>query len=266
MTSVLDPILLAQAVAPRPFDINPVLSPWLLYMSAVIAAVAVVYLYSSQKQIASRKIVIALTSIRIALILLVIVLLLGPIRQWVYTAHSNGTLYVLLDRSLSMKQKDAQATDQERLAWADALGYLPRDLLPDSSTIDCQRLSALQQDLGPLRSDADRNDPSVATHLSAWRSDLLAVGADLDQNAQVKQSAQDLPATIASAADALDRALIVIQSQQRSAFAQILKLIIALLVLVGLVLLLFTRDRLRSRLLVPRFPRFASCCCLLRSG
>jgi hypothetical protein len=178
-------------VQPRSFELNPAINPWLLGVGAITAIVAVRYLYKAQRTIASSAIVNTLMGIRILLVLLVIAMLLGPVRQWVHTRHSTGTLFVLLDQSGSMRQKDLQSTDLETLAWADALGYLPNDLQPSSLPLDVSRLNALADELDQLRAQPDR----LPERLSAWKQNLNDIAASLASNARVKQSAPEVPGT-----------------------------------------------------------------------
>ena len=225
LDSLFNPILLdaAAPVHPRPFDINPVLTPWWLLAGAVVAAAAVVYLYTAQQKIASRKIVNSLTAIRILLILLVIALLLGPVRQWSHVRHSSGTLWVLVDESLSMRQKDPQSSDAERLRWADALGYLPADLRPGRAGLSVNRLTALRDDLEHFRSDADqllaedsnsKQREALATHLVDWKTKVTSVADDLSNDAQAKAAAPEIPGTLRHAADTIGKSVVVIQSGQ----------------------------------------------------
>ena len=208
-------------VRPRSFDINPVLTPWWLLAGAVVAAAAVVYLYTAQQKIANRKVVNALTAIRIILVLLVIALLLGPVRQWSHTRHSSGTLWVVLDESMSMRQKDPQSSDAERLRWADALGYLPEDLRPSRSGLAANQLVALRDDLEHFRSDADRLMPdqsdakpreALATHLVEWRTKLNGVADELSSDPPAKSAAAEVPATLRHDADTIARSVVVIRA------------------------------------------------------
>ena len=223
---LLNPILLdaATPIRPRPFDINPALSPWVLFLGAILAAAAVVYLYSAQQKIAQRGIVNSLTAIRVLLILLVIVLLLGPVRQWARTRHSNGTLWVLLDESMSMRQKDSQSTDVERLRWADALGYLPADLRPAKVVVSANRLTALRDDLEHYRSDADhligdqtdtRQREALAAHLVDWKTKLTSVADDLGNEPKVKQLAADVPSSLHQSADTVAKSIVLIQAGEK---------------------------------------------------
>jgi hypothetical protein len=225
---LFNPMLLdaTTAVRPRPFDINPVLTPWWLLAGAVIAAAAVVYLYTAQQKIASRKVVGSLTAIRILLVLLVVALLLGPVRQWIHTRHSSGTLWVVVDESLSMRQKDPQSSDAERLRWADALGYLPADLHLSRTPLSANRLTALRDDLEHFRSDADHlladsNDTkqreALATHLVDWRTKLGSVADDLSNDSQAKAAAPDVPGTLRSDADTIGKSIVVIRAGEDAA-------------------------------------------------
>jgi hypothetical protein len=220
---LFNPILLdaTNVVRPRPFDINPALAPWLLFAGAAVAAAAVVYLYTAQQKIASRKIVNALTAIRILLVLLVIALLLGPVRQWAFTRHSSGTLWVVVDESLSMKQKDPQSSDLERLHWAEALGKLPPDARPSHLGLSVNRLAALRDDLEHFRADADhltgegedaKPREALAGHLVEWEKGLTSVADNLANDPQSRSAAGEIPSTLRRDADTIGKSIVQIRA------------------------------------------------------
>jgi len=139
-------ILSAQQVV-RHMNWAPAITPWLLIPGILAVGVLIYYLYTAQRQIASRRIVGWLTAIRIALIALLAVLLLRPLWVWHRTHQTGETLWVVLDQSLSMGQKDAQALPIERLRWADGLGLLPPEARPSKLDRSQARLSALHDEL-----------------------------------------------------------------------------------------------------------------------
>jgi hypothetical protein len=225
MHPVIHSILAAGPLQPRPFNLNPAVSPWILFVGAVIAAVAVLYLYAAQQKIAGRGVVAVLLAIRIALVLLVIAMLLGPVRQWGYTRHSSGTLFVLLDQSQSMRQKDPQSTDAEQLAWADALGYLPADLHRSPASVCLNQLVAMRDDLDHFRADSDhllghaddsRQREQLAANLAGWQKQLNSVATLLSADVQVKQLAADVPGSLLFAADAVAKSIVMIQADSAS--------------------------------------------------
>lgn len=148
------PLLKAEPLVSRSWAFNPAVSPWLLAPGALLAVAAVIYLYRAQQTIASRAIVMTLTIVRTLLVLLVAALLLGPAFQWSRGRHSGGTLWVLADQSLSMRQTDPQSTPLERLRWADALGYLPSELPVNRLHVQVARLAALHDDVEYFKSRA----------------------------------------------------------------------------------------------------------------
>jgi hypothetical protein len=257
--------LAAAPLQPRPFDINPAISPWMLFVGAVIAAVAVLYLYNAQQKIAARGIVNSLMGIRVLLVLLVIALLLGPVRQWAHTRHSSGTLYVLLDQTLSMRQKDPQSTDAELLAWASALGYLPAELRPPMTTVDTNRLVALRDDLDHFHADAghlmgDANDSNsrqlLAANLDRWDKQLVGVAGDLNGDAQIKLLAADVPGALQNTAETVGNSIVSIQADDAAHRAPRLWLKIAgaILAVSALVYFVTWRKRFSSPLLVRALP------------
>lgn len=147
-------LLDAATLTSRSWALNPAISPWLLAPGVLVAVTAVFYLYRAQQTIASGAVVKTLTVVRTLLVLLVAALLLGPALQWSRARHSGGTLWVLADQSLSMRQTDPQSTPLERLRWADALGFLPPELAPDRLHVQVARLVALRDDVEHLKSRA----------------------------------------------------------------------------------------------------------------
>jgi hypothetical protein len=192
LLQMLQPLLLdIEPIRSRSWEFNPAISPWLLAPGALAAAVAVVYLYRAQQKIASRAIVNTLTVVRTLLVLLVFALLLGPVLQWSRARHSNGTLWVLADQSLSMRQTDPQSAPEERLRWADALGYLPSDLNPPRLDVQAARLAALRDDIeflkaqgGPLLDDekGQKERDQLSRSMSDWSAKLGQVIDAIDKD------------------------------------------------------------------------------------
>src|SRR4051812_20165641 len=128
---------------------------WLVALLVFAAGALVIYLYRAQQQVASRAVVVTLTTIRLLLVALMFALLAGLSVRWTRTASSGGTLWVLVDNSASMSQPDPRATPVEKLRWADALGYLPPDFRTTKLDRPLARLSALRSDLAFLRSRSE---------------------------------------------------------------------------------------------------------------
>jgi hypothetical protein len=109
----------------RFFTVDPAVNAWLLIVGAAVVFSLVFALYRAQRRMALPRLVGALTGIRLALIAMVFSLLLRPLWVWQQKTTEPPALWVLVDQSLSMAQKDQQASPIERLRWADALGLLP---------------------------------------------------------------------------------------------------------------------------------------------
>ncbi len=165
----------------------PAFSTWYLLPVFLLVGLLIWRLYAAQRQVASRRLVLALTTIRLLLLLLLFILLLQPVRRWTDTSSSAGTLWLMLDQSPSMAVTDPQATSIERLRWADALGYLkntPRTSRLDLPLADVrwsrQSLQALRPspDTPPAgkREEADRLR-AFATSLQAWNDRLADAAA-----------------------------------------------------------------------------------------
>ena len=216
-------ILSDAPLRPRPFDFNPSAPTWALLIGGIIAAALVVYLYTAQQKIASRAIINTLTVIRTLLVLLVFAMLLGPVYQQAHTTHSHGTLWVLLDQSMSMRQTDPQSSLQERLRWADALGYLPAELRPPHLGVSVNRLTALREDVECFRSQAghltgdanDRNQREALAHeLGDWSTKLASVANDLGNDPQVKSSAANLPAGLRQTASTITQSIALLPGSE----------------------------------------------------
>src|SRR6185295_6098090 len=108
---------------PPAYTLSPqwAFSPWLVALLVLAAGALVVYLYRAQRQVASRAVVVTLTTLRLLLVALMFALLAGLSVRWTRTASSGGTLWLLVDNSASMAQPDPRATPVEKLRWADAL-------------------------------------------------------------------------------------------------------------------------------------------------
>ena len=244
-------------VHPRPFDINPALSPWILFAGGVLAAAAVVFLYNAQQKVAAKRVVTSLTAIRILLVLLVIGLLLGLVRQWSRTRHTNGTLWVLVDESMSMRQKDPQSTEQEQLRWADALNLIPAELHPSRLPVNVTRLTALRDDLEHFRGDAehllgDQNDTkqreALARHLVEWKTSMTSVADELGNDQQVRAAAPDVPATLHQASDTIAKSVTLIRAGERPDSPPWIwfKVVLALLALAGGIYFWIERKHFKS--------------------
>src|SRR5947209_15346300 len=110
-------LLAQQSEIHKFFTFDPVTSLWLLLPGMLLVGGSIFYMYRAQGQIASPRLVGALTIIRVLLILLIFGLLLRPLWVWKQTSISPQTIWILADRSLSMGQADTQATPLERLRW-----------------------------------------------------------------------------------------------------------------------------------------------------
>ncbi len=132
-------------------ELHPAVPWWLLVPCVLLAVGLVMHLYGQQRKIASRRTILALTAVRVGLVLLMALLLLQPVRKWISTRTSAGTLWVLVDQSPSMQMKDPQAGNVEKLHWAEALGYLSDDVRPEKVDVLSAHLAALSAEFRSLR-------------------------------------------------------------------------------------------------------------------
>ncbi|MCL2647346.1 MAG: hypothetical protein FWD61_10150 [Phycisphaerales bacterium] len=163
---------------------------YVLLLLVPAAAVLVVVLYFQQVRLASRRAVLALTVIRILLLVLIAILFLRPAMQWSYTRTSAGTLWFLIDQSTSMQASDPQSTPAERLHWAEALGYLSAKSRNQQLDLRLAELTVLQSEfrlLQPvdLRESAQSPPPQgavadFAAKVAAWNRKFEAFRGRLE--------------------------------------------------------------------------------------
>jgi len=263
-------------VRPRPFDFSPAAPAWVVLVGGILATIAIVYLYSAQQKIASRAVIRTLTAIRILLLVLVVAMLLGPVYQQTHTTHSSGTLWVLVDQSMSMRQKDPQSTRLEQLRWADALGLLPADLRPNRLPVLVRQLSALRDDVKHFESEARRLGgaalerrprEALADELTTWTTKLTGVADAFDHDADVKASAGELPSELRGAAASVSQSISSLAVEQRAAAPwRWPKVVAASIALIAAGWLYAARRRLQSPALVRLVPAFCTALLLVAVG
>ena len=122
-------------------------------------------------------------------------MLLRPVVNWHHVEQTSETLWVVLDQSLSMAQKDPQATPIERLRWADALGFLPADARPSKLDRSAARLTALHDDLLQLQTQnhvgADENEnvqiaKDFIDSLKNWGENLADAAGKLELDPKIQ--------------------------------------------------------------------------------
>jgi hypothetical protein len=168
---------------------DPAFNWFLLILLGAAVGAMVFYLYREQQKIAPRRIVHWLTAIRIALVVLIMLLLLRPVRQWASTHNTGGSLWIVLDQSLSMKQTDPQSSRIEQLRWADALGYLRADLRTSRLDHLAAKLSALRAELEHLQANGDSSaDNSIVAGVKSWLDQLNDLAVEFDKDPQAHSS------------------------------------------------------------------------------
>lgn len=209
----------AEPVVKTDWNVLPQLSPWLLGLFFVLSAAAAIYLYKAQRRVASRGAVVALTTIRTLLILLMFLVLLGPGCVFTRTGKSNGTLWLMIDQSQSMDRPDPQATPVEKLRWADALGLLPDGARPGALDRHAARLNVLRADVTYFQNltavpveakDHRKRVEEVVRGLKRWNSQLTGVADAVDVDPTVKDPVApdaNVSKTLRSTADTVARAI-----------------------------------------------------------
>jgi hypothetical protein len=178
----------------RSFYHHAAINPWLMGLIFVAAIAMVFWLYRAQQRIASRRLVAALTALRVLLLLALLVLLLQPAVRWTHRQSSAGTLWLLLDGTGSMATTDPQSTAVERLRWAEALEYLPADARPVKLDQTLADLVCLRDDLSRFRSAASypHGEASIeefAKSLKTWQKRLDDAAAQLAKDGKSQPAA-----------------------------------------------------------------------------
>ncbi|HEX4792585.1 MAG TPA: vWA domain-containing protein [Humisphaera sp.] len=204
MLSTIDQLLLlAQAVElHKTLRIDPAISAWLLAPGLLIAGAMILLLYQAQNRIAARRLVSILTGIRLALIGLTFVLLIRPLWVWRQTSNDPPTLWLLIDRSGSMAQKDVQSSPIERLRRANALELLPSKVHPESIDRTVANLTLLRDELQAIRAGTASFNAERGEKFKAWVSRLDVLGDSLSKSADLQDGIRTLAKTARSAADA----------------------------------------------------------------
>lgn len=187
--------LLAAAADVQPLAFNWAFNKWLVLLAVLAAGAMVFYLYRAQRRIASKRIITVLTTIRIVLMVLMLVLLAGPVYQWRHTSEAGGTLWIVFDQSTSMDHADRQMTPVERLRWADGLGVIPPEARPGKLDRAVASLSALRADLAHLESrgqiasaepDEQRRVATFAKQVQAWNEQFQSLIGRVEQDPAAK--------------------------------------------------------------------------------
>jgi hypothetical protein len=179
------------------FEISyqPAWAWWKLLIGTIAVAVMLVYLYRAQSSIAAPHIILWLTIIRVSLLVLVAILLFRPLLIFHKATKTNETLWVVLDQSLSMAQKDQQATPIEHLRWADALGLMPPETRASKLDRAAARLYTLHDDLLQIQSQnragVDENDNArlakeFIASMKEWGDHFADVTAALEKDPKIQ--------------------------------------------------------------------------------
>lgn len=100
---------------------RPAAPPWISIPAIVLAVACAIFFYRAHATIAARATVGTLATLRVALLLCVLSLLLAPTHVSTRVRHTRGTLRVVVDDSGSMRHVDAQRTADEIARWASSL-------------------------------------------------------------------------------------------------------------------------------------------------
>ena len=118
---------------------------WLMVLSAVLLAEALVWLYKLERKVVSRRVGIVLTALRLTLLGLITLMLLQPVFASSWGKDTKRSLIVLVDDSASMHIADNNLSPEEKIRLAEGF-----------SIISAQRPWHFQQDARALRDIRDR--------------------------------------------------------------------------------------------------------------
>jgi len=97
----------------------------LLLSAGCVATLTALFRY--ERQLISLQLGLTLLTLRVALVLVVFLTLLQPVWTWSYDQTRRQRLLIALDLSQSMETVDQQATEVEKIRWAEAVGLLGSD-------------------------------------------------------------------------------------------------------------------------------------------
>ena len=100
-------------------------------LAVLAAAILLVKLLQSERQLVPTAVSRWLLGLRLAVILLLAVALAEPALHLSHTLTRHGRIVVAIDRSTSMTMNDLQATSAEKLMWARGLGLLGNPRIQD---------------------------------------------------------------------------------------------------------------------------------------
>jgi hypothetical protein len=198
---------------------------WPIVLFGAIGAESVLSLYGMERKVVTRRLGLALTGLRVALLVLVIAMLLQPVRPWDLDKTIHRYVAVLVDNSASMYVPDTQLAASEKIRLASRFSNTPLPHLHgfDSAADD---LESLRADLVPhaewlasvggaqaselqLALQVRRNAMNKAFSIAEKKADDLVtalskpIDPQLAPDAATKTVADDLPKRLA--ADVRDR-------------------------------------------------------------
>lgn len=189
-------------------DLVPALPWWLLLPALGIALGLIIWLYWAQRRIAPARLILLLTLLRAGLVGLMLLMLLQPVIRWTQTRHSAGTLWLLLDQSPSMGSRDAQATDLEKLRWADELGFISPSTRRVKPDLDYAAIACLRADFLALQ-------PSAGAVSSGTGADAARIRGFAEDLRKWATALRDLIARLQRAPDRAETALSYLRAAQQ---------------------------------------------------
>ena len=174
---------------------------WSLPLLALLGAAAVegvIWLYRLERRTVSRRLGLAASALRVALVLAVLLMLAQPVRVWTLRQEDPRYVVLLVDDSLSMAVADSRATVAERLRWAGLLDpAVPQR--PWRFEQVRRRLEAVHETLATMAGQLEQAEGLTADQRGRWLADQ---GADL--HARLSGALQTLEAEAARIAAPLD--------------------------------------------------------------
>ncbi|SFH88194.1 vWA domain-containing protein [Planctomicrobium piriforme] len=180
---------------------------------ACVATIAVLFTY--ERRLISWQLGFTLLGLRLALILVIFLTLLEPVWTWSYDRSQPERVLLALDVSQSMDTVDMQASELEKLRWADALGLFGSDDAQTRAKIWIADLKAGKEPEWVLPDE--ETDPARRERLAQVRKENLQ--SQLTEVAKLPRI-EILRRAIAAVPDAVVGALSKASVLQLAAFAQ----------------------------------------------
>jgi len=159
----------------------------------------IVYLYTVERRLVRRRTGLALTALRLALIVIVFAMMAEPVVSLNQTETKQRRLAVLADESVSMDVVDRHVSGGHRLRLADALGQLSelaRPIRLEADAIELRWIARQLQPYGEWLGDVSRSRQRGEAPLSGMDKRRQTMHASLGQLIQRAERVAEVLATV----------------------------------------------------------------------